>query len=152
MTSLDAARCRALVAEARVGRLATVTPDGLPHVVPCCFSVVGDRLYSVVDGKPKSTANLRRLDNIRARPVASLLVDHYDDDWTRLWWVRVDGRARVVEPDDADGRDEYETALDALAAEYGQYEEARPAGALVVVDVERLTGWAYAPGLLEGSG
>ncbi len=158
MTTLDRDRCRRLLAAARVGRLATVTADGRPHVVPCCFALVGDRLYSVVDGKPKSTTNLRRLDNIAARPSAALLVDHYDDDWSQLWWVRAHGRARVLDPDGPNlepvagttttaaatgpGR-EYDLAIDALADRYRPYRESRPDGPLVAVDVERLTGWAF---------
>ena len=84
---------RQRLAGARVARLATLTPDGRPHVVPCCFALVEDTLYSAVDGKPKTTLALRRLDNVRAHPACSLLVDHYADDWAALWWVRVDGTA-----------------------------------------------------------
>ena len=128
---------RQRVAAARVGRLATVTPEGAPHLVPCCFTLVGDALVTAVDGKPKATTALRRLANVRAHPSVTLLVDHYDDaDWSRLWWVRVDGTARVV----TDGP-EREAALDALAAKYAQYRALRPPGAVIVV--ERLTwrGW-----------
>lgn len=148
MANLDDGRCRALLGAARVGRLATVTDDGLPHVVPCCFALVGERLYSVVDGKPKSSTQLRRLDNIRANPGATLLVDHYDDDWTRLWWVRADGRARIIdpaaEPADPADRAEYDRAVDALAERYEPYRRQRPTGPLVVVEIERLSGWAFA--------
>lgn len=115
---------------ARVGRLATVTPEGTPHIVPCCFAVVGDALVSAVDGKPKSTTALRRLDNVRAHPGVTLLVDHYDDaDWSQLWWVRVDGMARVV----TDGA-EREGALDTLATKYPQYRTLRPPGAVIVIE------------------
>src|SRR5690606_37163913 len=85
---VDERTMRARVAAARVGTLATVTRDGRPHVVPCCFAVDDDTVWSAVDAKPKSTLALRRLENVRANPAASLLVDHYEDDWTRLWWVR----------------------------------------------------------------
>ncbi len=88
---------RAHVVAARIGRLATVTADGRPHVVPCCFAVIGATIVSAVDGKAKSTLALRRLENVRTNPHASLLVDHYSDDWSTLWWVRVDGPARVIE-------------------------------------------------------
>src|SRR5947207_15569308 len=84
-------------AAAPVARLATVTADGRPHVVPCCFALTGDRIVTAVDGKPKSTLALRRLDNVRAHPAAALVVDHYDDDWSQLWWIRADGDGRVVE-------------------------------------------------------
>ena len=86
---------RARAAAARVGHLATVTPDGRPHVVACCFALEGDRVWTAVDAKPKATPRLQRLANLRAHPRASLLVDHYEEDWTRLWWVRIDGPARI---------------------------------------------------------
>jgi len=86
-------------ASARVARLATVGADGNPHVVPICFALDGDTLYTAVDAKPKSTRALRRLANIRANPRVEVVIDHYEDDWTRLWWVRLAGRARVVESD-----------------------------------------------------
>lgn len=120
-----------------VGRLATVTADGEPHVVPCCFVLDGERLYSAVDGKPKSTMALKRLDNIRARPRASLVVDHYADDWSELWWVRVDGTAVVVESED-----ERRSALQALAAKYRQYRSDPPTGSVMRIDVTRWTSWA----------
>jgi PPOX class probable F420-dependent enzyme len=124
------------VGESRVGRLATVTASGRPHIVPCCYALVGDVIYSAVDGKPKSTLALRRLDNIRAHPYASLVVDHYTDDWAQLWWVRVDAAARVL-----DSGAERDRALDALAAKYAQYAETRPPGAVIALDITRWTSW-----------
>jgi PPOX class probable F420-dependent enzyme len=85
-----------LVAEARVGRLATVDPGGAPHVVPFVFAVEGETAYWAVDQKPKRSPELARLANIRANPNVAFVVDRYEDDWRRLWWVRVDGAARVV--------------------------------------------------------
>ena len=123
---------------ARVARLATVDENAQPHLVPVCFELVEDRIVSVVDAKPKSTPELRRLANIRAHPRVSLLVDEYDDDWTRLWWVRADGTARVVES----GADR-EDAVAALTAKYPQYEEQPPGGPVVEVTVDRWVGWAY---------
>jgi PPOX class probable F420-dependent enzyme len=91
--------------ESPVARLATVTPGGRPHLVPVVFALVTDPqgaedaedaedvVYTAVDAKPKTTRRLRRLANIEGNPEVSLLVDHYADDWTRLWWVRVDGVA-----------------------------------------------------------
>jgi PPOX class probable F420-dependent enzyme len=119
-----------------VGRLATVTGDGRPHVVPCCFCLDGTWLYSAVDGKPKSTMALRRLDNIAAHGEVSLLVDHYDDDWAALWWVRLDGRAQVWEtgPRRSD-------AIDALAVKYRQYRERRPPGPVIAVEISRWRWW-----------
>src|ERR671932_227372 len=90
-------------AATRVARLATTDPDGRPHLVPIVFVVDGDTLYSAVDRKPKRSTKLRRIENARVRPDVTVLVDHYDDDWSRLWWIRVRGRARVLE-----GGDEWE--------------------------------------------
>ena len=84
---------RARLEAAPIGRLATVRPDGRPHLVPCCFAVVGETVFSAVDAKPKSTLALQRLANIRSQPSVTVLVDHYAADWSTLWWVRVDGRA-----------------------------------------------------------
>ena len=134
---MDEARCRARLSAARVGHLATVRPDGRPHVVVCCFALDGDRLWTAVDAKPKASRRLQRLANVRAHPWASLLVDHYEEDWDRLWWVRVDGAAAVLE----DGA-ERERAIAALVAKYGQYASAPPDGPVVALAVERWRGWA----------
>jgi PPOX class probable F420-dependent enzyme len=131
---------RQRVAQARVGRLGTVTEDGRPHLVPCCFALGGaagrEVLYSAVDAKPKSTQALRRLANLRANGAASLLVDHYDEDWDALWWVRVDGRGRVVETGA-----ERDRGLDLLAAKYEQYRRRRPDGPVVAVEVTAWRSW-----------
>ncbi len=126
--------------EARVGRLATVTVEGRPHVVPCCFALDGDTVLSAVDAKPNSTLALRRLDNLRAQPAAALLVDHYDDDWSTLWWVRADGHGRVVE-DDA----ERERALALLGAKYHQYRTDPPRGAVIALTIDTWRGWSASP-------
>jgi PPOX class probable F420-dependent enzyme len=131
---MDEPTMRERVAAARVGRLATVRPDGRPHLVPVCFAAIGDEIVTAVDAKPKSTNALARLDNVRAHPDVALLVDHYDDDWNQLWWVRVDGVARVDEMHDRYG--------DALAAKYPQYATTRPPGPAIVIAVRRFTGWA----------
>ena len=134
---MDEARCRAHLAGARVGRLATVRPDGGPHLVVCCFALVGDRVWTAIDAKPKSGAPLQRLANVRAHPRASLLVDHYEEDWSRLWWVRVDGAAMVL--DDGDERDR---ARAALVAKYEQYARSPPRGPVIALAVERISGWS----------
>ena len=134
---MDEARCRARLSAARVGRLATVRPDGRPHLVACCFAVHGDRLWTAVDAKPKATARLQRLANVRAHPWASLLVDHYEEDWDALWWVRVDGPAAVL----SEGR-EHEAALAALVAKYPQYAAGPPLGEVIAIGAERWRGWS----------
>jgi PPOX class probable F420-dependent enzyme len=132
MPSLPPAIAEERLAAARIGRLATVTPAGRPHLVPVCFALHESRIVTAVDRKPKSTTALTRLDNVRATGRASLLVDHYEEDWARLWWVRVDGTAEVVDD---------EGAIDALAAKYAQYREARPAGPVIVIEPERWRSW-----------
>jgi PPOX class probable F420-dependent enzyme len=131
-------RRRRRVATASVGRLATVTADGRPHAVPCCFALDPDRdvVYSAVDGKPKSTRRLRRLANIRANPATTLLVDHYAADWSQLWWVRLDGTGRVVERPE-----EERHAIELLVAKYGQYRRDPPAGPVLAVDVTAWVSW-----------
>jgi len=121
---------------ARVGHLATTRADGRPHVVPCCFALVGGTVYSAVDAKPKSTLALQRLRNLAAHPAASLVVDHYDEDWTQLWWIRLDGPARVLETGP-----ERDAAISALTAKYSQYVDASPPGAVVALDVETWRAW-----------
>jgi PPOX class probable F420-dependent enzyme len=133
---LDPDQARALLASARIARLATVRPDGSPHLVPVCFALAGEAIYTAVDRKPKRTPHLRRIANIAAEPRVALLADHYEDDWTRLWWVRVDGRAAVV----ADAA-ERERALAALAAIYPQYAAQRPPGAVIAIRPRRWSGW-----------
>lgn len=136
---MNAAEARERLAGASVARLASVGGAGEPHLVPICFVLAGDTIYHVVDAKPKREVELRRLRNLRERPAAAVLADHYEDDWTRLWWVRADGRARVIEADQPEARE----AIALLAARYPQQ---RAAGPVVAVDVRRWSGWsAVAP-------
>jgi PPOX class probable F420-dependent enzyme len=124
-----------------VARLATVSPAGRPHIVPITFALDGNRLYSAVDFKPKTSARLQRLRNIRAHPHVSVLADHYTADWARLWWVRADGQASVLDqPADMAG------PLRLLARRYEQYRERPPAGPVICVLVRRWTGWAASAG------
>jgi len=127
---------RRRVAAARVGRLATVDQHGRPHVVPICFAISDDRVVSVVDHKAKRTLELRRLENVRQNPDVQLVVDHYDDDWSALWWVRISGKGRVI--DRGAMRDE---AIDLLATKYPQYREHRPAGPVLLIDITQINGW-----------
>jgi PPOX class probable F420-dependent enzyme len=134
---MDREQLRERAAAARVARLATVDGAGRPHLVPICFALEGDTLYSAVDAKPKRSRRLRRLENIRRRPQVTVLVDHYEEDWTRLWWVRLDGTATVVE----DGS-EVEDALGLLVAKYEQYRAEPPTGPVIRVQIERWRGWS----------
>jgi PPOX class probable F420-dependent enzyme len=129
---------RRRVAAARVARLATIDPDGAPNVVPFVFALEGDTLYSSVDEKPKRTRELRRLENLRRDPRFTVLIDHYDEDWPTVWWVRLRGRGRVLEEGP-----EREQALRFLGGKYEQYEEEAPQGAVIALDVEEWRGWAY---------
>jgi PPOX class probable F420-dependent enzyme len=120
-----------------VARLATLAPDGRPHAVPIVFARVEGVLWSPIDAKPKSSRALARLRNLEVDPRVSLLLDHYDDDWQRLWWIRIDGRARAVPGDAAAER--------ALRAKYPQYRDL-PLYAgeplLVRIDAERVVSWS----------
>jgi PPOX class probable F420-dependent enzyme len=136
---MDSAEMRTRVAAARVAHLATAGADGRPHIVPICFAVDEETLYFAVDAKPKRTRNLKRLQNIATNPRVSILVDHYENDWDRLWWVRLDGHARVVTDDAGLG-----LALQLLAQRYAQYRATRPHGPVVAVSIDRITGWSAA--------
>jgi PPOX class probable F420-dependent enzyme len=129
---------RKRVASARVGRLATIDPDGRPNVVPFVFALEGDTLYSSVDEKPKRTRELRRLENLRRDPRFTVLVDHYEEDWPRVWWVRVRGMGRVI-----DEGPEREHALELLSRKYEQYSAEAPQGPVIALKAEDWRGWAY---------
>jgi PPOX class probable F420-dependent enzyme len=139
---------RRRVAEARVARLATADAEGRPHVVPMVFALAsgrdagetrsGDTVYSAVDAKPKRSTSLRRLANIAVNPRVAVLVDHYEDDWHALWWVRADGTGRVLDADGPEGRD----AIARLVARYPQYREQPPPGPVVAIDVARWSSWS----------
>jgi PPOX class probable F420-dependent enzyme len=141
---VDLARARELLGSARSARFATLAADdGRPVLVPVSFAVDDGVIYHAVDHKPKATRRLARVRNVEADPRATLLADHYEDaDWDALWWVRADGRARVLEDVAAE---EAARALDLLQARYAQYREHRPAGPVIALDVERLTGWEATP-------
>ena len=131
---MNEAEARETFAKARVARLATLTPNGAPHIVPICFAVDGDVIYSAIDHKPKRSAHPQRLRNINRDARVAALADHYDDDWENLWWVRADGRARVVSAG--------EQAVALLARRYEQYHERPPRGEMIVVDIARWSGWS----------
>ena len=124
------------VREARVARLATVRADGRPHLVPICFALDGDIVYSVVDAKPKASLALRRLENVRRTPSVSLLIDYYTEDWSALWWIRLDGTASVVESGDVRAR-----ALERLREKYDHYVREPPPGPVMVITVSSWRAW-----------
>lgn len=135
-------------ATAAVARLATADADGRPHLVPVVFAVEGDTVVSAVDHKPKRTTALRRLANVRANPAVTLLVDHYEDDWDRLWWARADGLGTVLDPDDPQAGH----AVGLLQARYPVYVARPPAGPVLAVRVTRWSGWAAARARRPGRG
>lgn len=131
----------AFLREARVGRLATADTGGRPLVVPVCYAFDGASVYSAVDTKPKRTRDLRRLRNVRDNPHVSLVVDRYDEDWSRLAWVIVEGTAEVLE-----GGDDFGRAIDLLLAKYPQYRAmglSRETGAVVKIAPARLLSWRW---------
>ena len=130
---------RGLLSSAQVAVLASVRPDGRAHAVPIVFAIDGDYLYTAIDHKPKSTTRLARLENIAANPQVSVLAQRYSDDWEQLWWVRVDGKATVLE-----SSVHRQKAVDLLIAKYAQYRSQAPSGNVIAVRIDRLTGWAAA--------
>ncbi len=126
-----------LLDQARVATLATVRSDGRVDLVPCTFAFDDRVLVTAVDSKPKSTVNLKRLENVRNFPEVTLLAHHYDDqDWTMLWWVRVRGRASVQVQGAA-----WQSAIDMLTNRYKQYQQTPPTGPAILIDRTEVTGW-----------
>ncbi|HEX5672080.1 MAG TPA: TIGR03668 family PPOX class F420-dependent oxidoreductase [Acidimicrobiia bacterium] len=134
---MKAAEAYRLIATVPVATLATLRPDGSPHLVPIVFAVFGERIITAIDGKPKQPVTPGRLLNIGADPRVSILVHYYDDDWSRLWWVRIDGNARVL-----DEGDEYSQGLTTLRKRYSQYESTPLPGPVIVVDPTAVIGWS----------
>lgn len=130
----------AFVERRRVGRLATVDAAGMPHVVPVCFVLLSGRVYIAIDEKPKRTTHLQRLKNIESNPQVALVLDDYSEDWSRLAWVLIRGRAEIIER----GGDHL-PAITALRAKYPQYRamalEDRP---LIRISLERVNAWGAA--------
>ena len=138
---MDPGDARERFAAARVGRMATITANQTPDLVPIVFAVDGEQVYSAVDPKPKTHRELVRLRNIRNEPRVQLLVDEYSEDWRRLWWVRADGIARTVGTGP-----ERDRAIELLRAKYPQYADLEgDFGSAIVVKVVRWTGWEFAP-------
>ena len=135
---MDEPELRRRFASSPVARLATVRHDGRPHIVPVVFVLVDDLIFTAVDAKPKRTTRLQRLANIAHEPRCALLVDHYANDWSTLWWVRADGEAAVVD------RAEVDRGLSALVARHAQYRQTPPTGPLLAIRVLRWSGWSAA--------
>ncbi len=132
-------RQAALLNETPIGHLATADADGRPHVIPFCFACNGRHIYSALDAKPKrgSLRSLRRVRNILANPQVSLAIDHYEADWSKLWYLLVHGRAELLEPGD-----EQAAAIALLRAKYPQYREMELDGNPVIkITPERAAGW-----------
>jgi PPOX class probable F420-dependent enzyme len=129
---------RELLTAARVARLACLDDDDRPRVLPVTFAVTGDAVWSAIDEKPKRTAQPARLRYLRRRPEAALLVDLYDDDWTRLAWVQLLGRVELVPVESSP------EATAALAEKYEQYAARTPPGPLLRLTVERALHWRAA--------
>jgi PPOX class probable F420-dependent enzyme len=138
---VNTAEARERFAAARVARLATTDARCRPHLVPVVFAVRDETIYSAVDAKPKRTTKLRRLANVTENPAVSLLVDHYEDNWDALWWVRADGRGRVLDGDEPE-------AWEAIEWLRERYPQQHATGAVLAVDVESWTGWAAAAATL----
>lgn len=130
----------ARAASARSGHLATVRPDGRPHVVVVTFAITGRSVVTAVDHKPKSTNRLQRLVNVESNAWASILFDHYDEDWNRLWWVRIDGPVSVHHMGEI-----HSSAIDALVAKYRQYEDRAPNGPVIAIAQDHVTSWESTP-------
>ena len=133
-------RQAAMLNETPVGHLATADGNGRPHVIPVCFACDGQRIYSVLDAKPKSGSlrSLRRVRNILDNPQVSLVIDHYEADWSKLWYLLVRGRAELLEP-----CDEQAAAIALLRAKYPQYREMElDDNPVIRITPERATGWA----------
>ncbi|MFV1961679.1 MAG: TIGR03668 family PPOX class F420-dependent oxidoreductase [Acidimicrobiia bacterium] len=137
---MDRAEALSRLGAARVGHLVTTRPNGQPHVVPVVYALVGNSVVTMIDHKPKTTDRLQRLINIENNPVATLMSDHYSEDWTALWWVRVDGEASVHIGDQV-----WEESAAALSAKYGQYAENSPRGPAVVISLDKVTSWESTP-------
>ncbi len=122
---------------ARSATLGTVDERGRVHLVPIVFAVCDQRLYTAVDRKPKSTFRLKRLRNIESNPNVSVLVDHYDDDWAALWWVRIDGTARVIGSGPV-----LRKGLALLTGKYETYTTEPPPGPVIEVRIENVRAWS----------
>jgi PPOX class probable F420-dependent enzyme len=142
VTTLEQGEARRRFAESRVARLGTVDDRDRPHVVPFVFVLVENTVYSPTDEKPKTSMRLQRARNLEHNPNATVLTDHYEEDWNAVWWARARGRGRIVER----GTEEFDQANRLLAEKYPQYEHEPSTGPMIAIEVEEWLGWAYAEG------
>jgi PPOX class probable F420-dependent enzyme len=133
---MDRAEALERLASARVGHFASITPDARPHLVAVTFVVVGLNVVHMIDEKPKATQRLQRLRNVETTPIAALLVDHFEEDWASLWWIRVDGEVTV----EKDG-DNWWEARARLKGKYKQYRNSPPSGPAIFLSIDRLSYW-----------
>lgn len=137
MTAFDTQEMQRRIRGERVARLATTGRDGRPHIAPITFAPGENTLYFAVDHKPKKSRHLQRLRNIEDNPAVCVMVDHYEDDWAALWWVRADGTARIL----GEGA-EFDKAVALLTERYEQYRSVPLTGPVVAIAIERMTGWS----------
>lgn len=130
----------ALLDRSRVATLATVSADGRPHLVPVVFALDGADVVTSIDGKPKTGKVLARIENIARDPRVTLLAQHYEEDWSRLAWVRVDGSASLE-----DGGESFVRALNCLRDRYPQYDSVDLTGPVIRISVESTTTWEATP-------
>ena len=133
-------RAAGLLEQMRVATLATLSADGRPHLVPVVFALDGIDVVTAVDGKPKKGKVLARIGNVVRDPRVTLLAHRYDEDWSKLWWVRVDGRASVEE-----GGEAFARALNSLRDRYPQYESVELTGPVLRINIENTTTWEATP-------
>ena len=121
-----------------MGHLATADASGAPYLVPVCFALIGATIYITIDEKPKRRDRpMKRVRNILENPHAAFIVDRYDEDWTRLGWVMLRGRAEIL-----DGGNEHDRAQEMLRAKYAQYEAMNLAGLpVIVLHIAHVAGW-----------
>src|SRR2546430_1773106 len=137
-TTMLSERERRFLAQQRIAHLATADRGAVPHVVPVCFAVAGGTLYITIDEKPKRSATaLKRLKNIAENPAVAVVVDRYDEDWTRLGWVMLRGRAEILR----EGQ-EHQDAQALLRSRYPQLAAMQIATyPVIAVRIERTTSW-----------
>ncbi len=139
--AMDAGEARSRLSDARSAVLATADEMGAPHLVPITFVLEGEIVYTAVDGKPKRPGKLRRHENIRAEPRVCLIAEHWDEDWSLLWWVRVDGLAQVIASNSA-----VQHVVELMRHKYDQYNTVPIGGPVIEIAVHTWRGWASGGG------